>query len=78
MEFCISEHPVFLRHFGLRTLFSARDQNLNIPSLNFAPIRIDKICGSLGGYRLDFSEASRLRAARLSSTQHAQHSLALL
>ena len=77
MEFGISEHPVFLRHFGLRMLFSARDQNL-FPSLNLAPVRIDKICGSLGGYRLDFSKASRLRAGRLSSTQHDQHSLALL
>ena len=53
MEFCISEHPVFLGHSRLRMLFSDRDQNLFL-RLNLAPVRIDRICGSLRGYRLDF------------------------
>ena len=54
-----------------------RDQNL-FPSLNLAPIQTNQICGSLRGYRLDFNKAPWLRRARLSSTTHAQHSLALL
>ena len=77
MSICISEHPVFPCHFRLRMFFSARDQNL-FPSLNLAPVQTNQICGSLRGYRLDFNKAPWLRRARLSSTTHAQHSLALL
>ena len=75
--FFIASIQWFPCHFRLRAVFSARDQNL-FPSLNLAPVQTNQICGSLRGYRLDFNKAPWLRRARLSSTTHAQHSLALL